>query len=146
MDGSRRCCVLRSMALVSVLACTGFAHASVIAPALVELDVTQMCELLKNEASGGMAPARDHRDSLPHSPQNDGRRQELFNLLKQIAPSNSSSSTSGSSLTIGSGAFGVLESHVAIRDDSPVGRLAEERGLWLPDAPANDMLRPPRAV
>jgi hypothetical protein len=72
------------------------------------------------------------------------------NRLKATLPTGNSSSSSTSSTSSAGGAAGpgivlcLFNSTIAIADDSPLGRLAEDRGLSLPDPPGTDLLRPPR--
>ncbi len=73
-----------------------------------------------------------------------------FELTKSKLPTgNTSSSTSSSSSVAGAAGSSVvclLSASLILRDDSPLGQLAEDHGLSLPDPPGTDLLRPPRAV
>lgn len=71
-----------------------------------------------------------------------------FELTKSKLPTGTtSSSTSSSSSVAGATSSTVvclLSAPLNLRDDSPLGQLAEDHGLSLPDPPGSDLLRPPR--
>lgn len=70
-----------------------------------------------------------------------------FELAKSNLPTGStSSSTSPSPVggATGSNVVCLLSTSLILPDDSPLGQLAEDHGLSLPDPPGTDLLRPPQ--
>jgi hypothetical protein len=127
-------------------------HAGILQPDEIKFTAEDLERSLSIHESYGAGSSSRHSDFHPAS--NDERDQrELFGLKQANLPSSGSSpgsSSSSSSTTSGSMTAGAIASTVnyssAIRDDSPLGRLAEGLGLTLPDPPGTDLLRPPRRI
>jgi len=70
-----------------------------------------------------------------------------FELSKSKLPTGTTSSSTSSSPVAGATSSTVvclLSAPLNLQDDAPLGQLAEDHGLSLPDPPGTDLLRPPR--
>jgi hypothetical protein len=105
---------------------------------------------LENAAGGAGSSSSRHSDSPQGPTENTNPSTERFGLLQGQVPSggassNGSTSSTSSGGSTSAGAIGnPLTRTIAVRDDEPLGLLTEEQGLWLPDPPGTDLLRPPR--
>jgi hypothetical protein len=134
-------------ALGSLLTCASEGKAGIICPAPVSYDEADLDRALTGSAASSGTSAPQNSDSAPLN--HDEQRQSRLRPLKAIIPSQDSSSSSSSSAggAAGSGAAAYPLSNAAVSaDDSLLGRLAEQRGLMLPDPCGTDLLRPPRAA
>jgi len=99
------------------------------------------------DTSSSATPIRRiQRDWWNENERDENRPFELANYHNSPTGS-SSSSTSTSSVGGAPGSGGVvclLSGTLNLRDDSPLGTLAEDHGLSLPDPPGIDLLRPPQ--
>lgn len=83
------------------------------------------------------------------APCDDGTENQRPELINTAMPSGNSSSSSSSSSSSG-GVFGsglaicISVIKTVISDDAVLGRLTEDHGLFLPDPPGTDLLRPPQ--
>jgi hypothetical protein len=138
--------------LAVLLGSASITQAAILLPDQIGFNTSDLEQSLndENSSSGAGSPS----NQSPSSPSNDeSEQQELLGLLYANLPSGgtssggSSTTSSSSGGSLGAGAVGwSLNSTIAMRDDSPLGRLAEDHGLRLPDPPGTDLLRPPRGV
>jgi hypothetical protein len=137
---------LTAFALVVPLLSGSACHAGILLPQPVDFDVNDLERQFNgDDGSAGAVPANSHSPTLPNK--ENGEKPER---LKATLPTGNSSSSSSSSTSSAGGAPGsgivlcLFNSTIAIADGAPLGRLAEDRGLTLPDPPGTDLLRPPR--
>jgi hypothetical protein len=126
------------------------AQAGILLPEQIDFTADDLEQSMSARATEGAGSSSSrHRDSQPLSPMNDSEHQEQLGLEHANLPSGTSSGGSSSSSSpaggsMSAGAIGWSATTIAIQDDSPIGRLAEDYGLSLPDPPGTDLLRPPR--
>ena len=132
-------------AVVVMLCSASVASAGILMPQQVGFDEKDLDQAL----SAGAAGASSHREhSRQWPPTDNDRESNPLDLLNSSLPT--SSSSSGTSTSSAGGAVGsgvvlcVLNNAITTRDDSPLGQVAEDHGLSLPDPPGTDLLRPPR--
>ncbi len=144
--------VVSAMLSIAVSRC----HAGILRPAQVTYGVTDLEKALDGGNALAASLATRSSDSSSSSsrrtthdwPSNDPNQPtNPLELVKSSMPTGSSSGTSTSSTggAIGSGVvICALNGTLTLRDDSPLGSLAEDHALSLPDPPGNQLLRPPR--
>lgn len=132
------------------LGCAENAGAGIIAPQQMDFNADDLAQSLQDGAGAGASST----SSSPNRP--NSQRLPLVYNDEQIDPLSwldshlpSGGTTSSSTSTSAGGAVSTfvcaLGSTIALGDDSPLGQLAEDHGLSLPDPPGTDLLRPPRA-
>ena len=134
-----------AMGLGLLLASMG--EAAIVGPAPVSFDQNDLDKSLNDSKAGCGSSAPDHCRHVPadeHDRNSDGLERLKAALPLGQGSSSSSSSSAGGGATAGAMPC-VFNSTVALSDDSPLGRLAEDHGFTLPDPPGTDLLRPPRA-
>lgn len=131
--------------LATMLIGTSAAHAGILAPQQLGYDVKDLERSLGGtQSSSSSAP--DSKQSSADSERD--KKIDPLGLLKATLPGSQSSSSSSSSSAGGAGSgvvLAYLSGTVIMPDDSPLGRLPDDHGLSLPDAPGTDLLRPPKA-
>jgi hypothetical protein len=140
---------LISVAAIAVSLHGSIAQAAIQLPDQIGFSTTDLERALSNNASSGAGATSGQSDSRRNRSDDDNQERELLGLQDANLPSGggSSGSSTNSSSSGGSSANAIdllVNSTIAIRDDSPLGRLAEYHGLSLPDPPGTDLLRPPR--
>jgi hypothetical protein len=139
---------LIGVAAIAVSLHGSIAQAAIQLPDQIGFSTTDLERALSTSASSGAGTSSGQSDSRQHS-DDDNQERELLGLQDANLPSgggsSGSSTNSSSSGGFSANAIGwLVNSTIAIRDDSPLGRLAEDHGLSLPDPPGTDLLRPPR--
>jgi hypothetical protein len=129
------------------LACAEVAQAGIIVQQQFDFSAEDLAKSLdENTASSAAGASRTTATDVP-LPNGEDRNSDPLSLLDSHLPSGSSSSSTSSSSggAVGSGlVVCFLNSVCTLRDDSPLGQLAEDHGLSLPDPPGTDLLRPPQ--
>ena len=130
-----------------LLSCVSESKAGIIYPAPVGYDEADLDRALSRSAasSGSSAPQNSDTAPLNHNEQRRSRPRPLKAIIPGQDSSSSSSSSAGGAAGSGAAAC-ALSNAVVIARDSLLGRLAEQRGLMLPDLRGTDLLRPPRAA
>lgn len=131
-------------------ACASDCLAGILLPQQISVDANDLERFLADGSSqsstGTSSPARRHSANWPGD-QRDEPSSPL-ELAQSLPTGGSSSSTTSSPAPGGAVGSGVvvclLNSTLALNDDSPLGTLAEDHGLSLPDPPGTDLLRPPQ--
>jgi hypothetical protein len=146
---------------LAMLAAASTCEAGILLPEQVTFNENDLERALENggrNLAAGLAPRdtscsssstpirRINRDWWNENERDENRPFELANYHNSPTGSSSSStSTSSGGGAPGSGAVVcLLSGTLNLRDDSPLGHLAEDHGLSLPDPPGTDLLRPPR--
>jgi hypothetical protein len=140
--------IILVVALIVSVSAGSVAQAAILLPDQIDLSADDLERTLSSDATGsaGSPSRRCNSDSLPSD--NSDKPSERLSLLQGQVPgggasSNGSSSSVGGNTTVGT-VGNPLATTIALRDDAPLGRLAEDQGLSLPDPPGSDLLRPPR--
>jgi hypothetical protein len=132
------------------LANAGTVSAGIIAPQQFAFSADDLASSLNAGAGAGAASTSPSRGDSQGRPLTNGDQPtDPLSWVDSHLPvgSTSSSTSTSSSGGVGSGpVVCVLQSRITLRDDSPLGQLAEDHGLSLPDPPGTDLLRPPRAA
>jgi hypothetical protein len=131
------------------LGCAGNAGAGIIAPQQIDFNADDLAQSATDGSGAGASTSYSSTNGgnpqrLPW--QDNGEQLDPLSLLDSHLPAGSTSSSSSTSSVSGVVVSVVcsLNSTITLRDDSPLGRLAEERDFFLPDPPGTDLLRPPR--
>ena len=139
-------------AAIALLACASGAQAGILLPQPVGFSEGDLEKSLCAKLAGGASSTSsgDRNSQLP-SQNSDDNSPNPLGLLKVHLPigGTSSSSSSSSSSTGGVGASMVvcsLNSTITIMDNTTLSRIADDRGIALPDPPGTNLLRPPRAA
>ncbi len=123
-------------------------EAGILLPQQISFDAQDL-DQLATDAEGLAGSAGASSDSTTWPANEDEQQPDPMELLHSPLPLQNTSSSSSSS-SAGIAGFNVVlclfSSVTTISDDGPTGRLAEDRRLSLPDAPGNDLLRPPRVA
>jgi hypothetical protein len=127
-------------------------HAGILVPQQVSFGESDLEKAVNSAASthgaSGASSSSSNRHRSPDWPTSDSNQPSSpLELAKSLPTGGSTSSTSTSSTggAIGSGVvFCVLNGTLTLRDESPLGQLAEDHGFCLPEAPGTDLLRPPQ--
>ena len=141
--------LIGGIAVAALLAGTSTCRAGILTQDGLRFDAADLDRALSDNAAGAAtstSPSRSPQQQWP--PSDNDRGNDPLGFLKSSLPTGSSSSTSTSSSggAVGSGVVLCLfNSTITFADESPLGRLVEERGLTLPAPPGTDLLRPPRA-
>jgi hypothetical protein len=137
-------------ALILLLSSTSVVQAAILMPEQIGFSANDLEGSFTNDdASAGAGSTSSRNNSQPAPSNDESEQKELLGLLHANLPSGggssagSSSSSSGGSANSGAICWSAVNT-IATRDDAPLGRLAEEHGLSLPDPPGTDLLRPPR--
>jgi hypothetical protein len=129
-------------------------HAGILMPAQVTFDADDLEKAIDSASTAGASSASQSAQTGPRRIARDWWSDEHrdqnspLELAKSNLPTGSTSSSTSSSPAGGApGSGGVvcmLSASLDLRDDSPLGQLAEDHGFSLPDPPGTDLLRPPR--
>lgn len=144
---NRRWFAAALLAAASIVVASQQCQAGIVGPAPISFGVEDLERELASKSSHGSATIPDRAHQLPMENEGDPT-QGPSARLKPAAPVGSTSSSGSSSNVNSSGAGNALcvsEKNLADSDDSPSGRLTDPYGLFLPDPPGTDLLRPPRA-
>jgi hypothetical protein len=152
----RRVLPLLIIATLSMMlsTCASESQAGILLPQQVSFDSSDLERALDagpSTATSGAtsSSSTSRRTSHEWPPSDSDQPTNPLELVKSSLPtSNSSSSTSTSSAggAVGSGVvLCAFNNTLTLRDDSPLGQLAEDHGLALPEPPGTDLLRPPQA-
>jgi hypothetical protein len=137
-----------------VSACATDCYAGILVPQQVSFDANDLEQALDAGASTAAttsagATSSSRRASHDWPADNSDQPTNPLELANSLPTGTSSSTTTSSSSAggaIGSGLVScVLNGTLTLRDDSPLGQLAEDHGFSLPDPPGTDLLRPPRS-
>lgn len=126
-------------------------QAGILMPQQVSFDANDLERALDagpSTASAGATSSSSRRTSHEWPPSDSDQPSNPLEFVKSLPTSNSSSSTSTSSAggAVGSGVvLCAFNNTLTLRDDSPLGQLAEDHGFSLPEPPGTDLLRPPQA-
>lgn len=143
---------LLALAAICVLAsfCASTASAGILIPQQITFDADDLEQALNAASSSTGASSAPVRRHVPAWPREDSNEPNSPLELARSLPTGSSSSTTTSPSpggAIGSGiVVCLINNTLTLRDDSPLGTLAEDHGLFLPDPPGLDLLRPPRVM
>ena len=123
-------------------------NAGILLPQEVGFDANDLERALSEDGTAGAATSSRGRESQSWPPRENDKEQNPLGLLNSPLPMGNSSPSSSSSSAGGAVGSGIVlclfNSTIAIADDAPLGRLAEDHGLSLPDPPGTNLLRPPR--
>jgi hypothetical protein len=125
-------------------------HAGILLPQQVSFGESDLVESLdsasRSHSGTSSVPSRHRSHEWPAQDGNEPSTPlELASSLPTGNTGSSSTSNSSTGGAIGSGVvFCVLNGTLSLRDDSPLGHLAEDHGFSLPEAPGTDLLRPPQ--
>ena len=134
---------------VVISACASQSVAGILVPQQVSFDASDLERALAqgpSNSSAGSSSVPSRRPSHEWPADENQRPTSPLELANSLPTSGGSSSTSTSpSGAVGSGVVVcVLNGTLALRDDSPLGKLAEDHGFSLPDPPGTELLRPPQ--
>jgi len=110
---------------------------------IVELEEPETSSSGASTRRGNSSPMS--AEDAPTPSQEDLAWQQLAAMMSHTEGSSSGTSSSSSSTgSIGSGASLLLDTVTVLSDNCLVDRYATELSLLIPDAPGNELLRPPR--
>ena len=139
-----------AIALALLLSSSSVCHAGILLPQQVGFDAQDLDQAMDTGDAAGGASSGSGGASNSWPPNNDDQQPGRLDLLKPSLPVRSSSSSSSSSSAGGAAGSNVVlclfSGTTMIADDASLGRLAEDHGLSLPEAPGTDLFHPPRAA